>query len=417
MSKTIQVFEHDSLHVGKEYNGVLFQQEHLDALALFSERNQQKYYRLMHRAVKFLHYVGALQVGALTIEILPKADNTKNPDTRVWQKVLLDMLQACSLIKIESLSSANLRLKPNAILELYFLLFIEEVERLLEKGLVRTYFSQDGQLKHVKGRILFEEQIKRNLIHQERIYAAYAKYDYNHKLNLILWQALSTLKQLAIPLHLESRIRTIQDRFPPLKFQQVLLSEFDRISYDRKTIRYKTAIEIAQLIIGNFSPDIRTGQYHLMAILFDMNLLFEEYVYRLLLKECGESRQIWRQARKPFWARRKIQPDIVLRQANKNYVMDTKWKVLTEAQPAINDLKQMFVYSQYFDAEQSVLLYPAVHEIEEVPSIPYAPNASGRVAYCRTLFLQIIKVGRLNKQLGKEILESITAVPSSEDYS
>jgi 5-methylcytosine-specific restriction enzyme subunit McrC len=41
-------------------------------------------------------------------------------------------------------------------------------------------------------------------------------------------------------------------------------------------------------------------------------------------------------------------------------VADTKWKVLRDAAPADDDLKQMFVYSELFGAARSVLVYPAV---------------------------------------------------------
>jgi 5-methylcytosine-specific restriction enzyme subunit McrC len=77
----------------------------------------------MHNGIKLSHYVGALQTGDLTIEILPKADAQKSPDSTLWQSVLLDLLRECKLIKMESLTHAGLRLRPNAILDLYVEIF------------------------------------------------------------------------------------------------------------------------------------------------------------------------------------------------------------------------------------------------------------------------------------------------------
>ena len=39
------------------------------------------------------------------------------------------------------------------------------------------------------------------------------------------------------------------------------------------------------MIILNYSPDIRTGQENMLTLYcFDMNKLWEEYIYRMLLK-------------------------------------------------------------------------------------------------------------------------------------
>ena len=404
MSQIIQVFEHDTLQIGHTYNGVRFQEEHLNAMLHFSKRNGSKYYTVLHKSVKFANYVGIIQVGQLRIEILPKADKNPGSDTKLWQGILLDMLASCKLIKIETLEHAGLRLKPHAILDLYFEQFLLAVEQLLAEGLIRQYYRYRGQSRSLKGQILFKEQLKHNLIHQERVYTAYNTYNYSHDLNQILWTALAILKRMPLSIPIETKLNRLLRQFPSLKILKAEQINFGSIKYNLKTYRYKPAIEIAQLIIGNFSPDIRSGQHHLLALLFDMNQLFEEYVYRQLLKHRTEGLQIRRQVQQAFWQKRKIQPDLVIRSAGQQFVLDTKWKVLEKAQPSIGDLKQMYVYGQFFNAQRSFLLYPAVHPTEAIPEIPYAPDASGRLSYCSTVFLPILKDGKLNKELGQYIL-------------
>ena len=71
----IQVFEHQTLRVGDLINGVCFDEAAFKAMALYQEKQKVKYFNLVYNGVKFSHYVGIIQIGKLTLEILPKADN------------------------------------------------------------------------------------------------------------------------------------------------------------------------------------------------------------------------------------------------------------------------------------------------------------------------------------------------------
>lgn len=59
---------------------------------------------------------------------------------------------------------------------------------------------------------------------------------------------------------------------------------FTKISKSRKTAPYKTALEIARLIILNFAPNVSSGKENMLALLFDMNSFWEEYVLVCLKK-------------------------------------------------------------------------------------------------------------------------------------
>ena len=71
-SRVIKVFEYDSLKIDTED----FQKTHWEALGWYNEDNGDKFFSLTPNAVKFSHYVGVIQVGNLTIEILPKIGKT-----------------------------------------------------------------------------------------------------------------------------------------------------------------------------------------------------------------------------------------------------------------------------------------------------------------------------------------------------
>ena len=55
----------------------------------------------------------------------------------------------------------------------------------------------------------------------------------------------------------------------------ITLDTFTRLRYDRSTERYRYAVALARLIILNYQPDVRAGREDVLAILFNMNELFE----------------------------------------------------------------------------------------------------------------------------------------------
>jgi len=413
--RSIRVFEYQVVKVGSTIDGLCFTQNHFQILSENRERLGHKYYTLLHQGVKFSHYVGALQVGQLTIEILPKADKNESSDSTLWHGVLLDMLRECRLLKIDTTSEARLRLRSNSVLDLYFEMFLNEVEELLRKGLCKSYRLESGNRNALKGRLLFDRHLRENYIHQQRFYTQHAAYDFDHLANRILYKALLVLQKILIKPSLTIQLHRILDHFPVVQNLSISEKEFRQIHLNRKLQSYKTALEIARLLILNYSPDIQGGPNQVLAILFDMNLLFEEYIYQQLRKWKQEKMEVRRQACRSFWNRRQIRPDIVIEYEGETVVLDTKWKILKKASPSMEDLRQVFIYCQYFDAQRSILLYPKVANIENLPPTPYHPIQNKKAKYfCQIQFLEIIKNGKLNRNIGQDLLESIPKNPTSK---
>ena len=179
MSKSqshITVFEHDRIHIDRGNNRISSSQ--LKALQQFYGESGVPYFDLIHNGIKFKEYVGVLLVGKTTIEILPKAD--KELENKDWRKVLIGMLHAVGLFDIHTPSSTALDLRANSILELYFELFVCELEYLLHGGLIKKYRNTSGNLSSLKGSIHFPKQVSKNLIHRERFYVNYTTYDKEH---------------------------------------------------------------------------------------------------------------------------------------------------------------------------------------------------------------------------------------------
>lgn len=177
----------------------------------------------------------------------------------------------------------------------------------------------------------------------------------------IIYAALVLIHKLNRNAKLTSRIGNLLLNFPEQECIKINRKTFDTITYDRKSQAYKTIIDIAELILLNYHPDISKGRRQILALMFDMNALWEQFVLGLLRKSL-KNYKVSGQITKTFWKgstlSSKIRPDIVLYGENSIVVIDTKWKNLNGKSPSPDDLRQMFVYHEYFETNKVVLLYP-----------------------------------------------------------
>lgn len=323
------------------------------------------YFSLVHNGVKFNEYVGVIQIGNTQIEVLPKADKNRNESQ--WRNVLIGMLRASGLFTINAPTSGDLRVRPNSILDLYFELFIREVEYLIHHGLSKRYRINEGNLSSYKGQVLFSKHISQNLVHQERVYSKHTVFDIHHSLHEIIFKTLKLVSRLNTSPVLQSRIGTLMLNFPEMA--DIIVSEriFERISLNRNTRHYQTALDISRLLLLNYHPDIVRGKNNVLALMFDMNLLWERFVYSSLQKELKQmipSVNISAQVVKYFWKpesgyRTRVIPDIKLTLENgRTYILDTKWKNLSGVKPSTEDLRQLYVYHEYFEASKVAIIFP-----------------------------------------------------------
>jgi 5-methylcytosine-specific restriction enzyme subunit McrC len=186
--------------------------------------------------------------------------------------------------------------------------------------------------------------------------------------------------------------------------------------FDRKTERYKEAILISKLLLLNYRPDITGGRENVIAILFDMNKLWEEFVYRRLKKEeITLDISVKRHQSEDFWNSEKIskpktiRPDIVIKKKSETIVVDTKWKIIENFTPDDEDLRQMFVYNLYWKCNKSILLYPAPSPsscIGKYYNYEVSDNPERQCAV-ETVCVLDDNQNALNKNLGANILKRI----------
>lgn len=402
--RTIRVFEHQVLRVGEQVDQVTFGEADFQAIAKWVEGRECPYLKMEHKAVRFRSYVGVIQCENLCIEILPKLDRWL-PSTDAIQACLIEMLKVSRFLKIDTLKSVSISLSSLPLIDLFWRFYLEEVARLLQEGLIRSYRRDRGWKPHLKGKLELSKQLRHPQAVKE-FYTHSSTYDYNHPINAVLYGALSVLRRLPLSPANQVLLGQVLNRFPKLTYSSAYLRQLDSLHLDWKTRRYQDALFLAKLILKDNSPDIRSGGHNGVALIFDMNALFETYIYQLLVRSKPEQASISYQEQRYFWLRRSIRPDIVCQWGDKRVVMDTKWKLLPKGQPPMEDLRQMYVYNRYFRAAKGILLYPKLGLNESITAPFHGVGASIDHGVCEVRFLNVVEKGQLNIGIGKALWEA-----------
>lgn len=411
--KPVVRYEYGRLKIDEEG----FKRNHWKAFVKLNVLHEGKYFTVLHNGLQFNQYVGVLQVDGFMVEIHPKAD--KDDSDKKWKDVLLPMLKACKRLKAQTAGNALVKKQHLNLLEVYFEYFLREIEILIHAGLVKKYRLQKGNVKALKGKLEFAGHISKNLIHKERFYTKHQVYDTNHKLHQVLNCALEIVGQFSGGTHLNDLYRRVKLNFPAVQKLNVNQQVIDSIQLNRKTAPYGRALELARLIILNYSPDISQGRQKMLALLFDMNQLWEEYVIVMLRKYIYDNNlpyKVHGQSSKSFWGSNSLQPDIeILNTDNKEvFIIDTKWKRPLNKSASVQDLRQIYAYCRFWNASKGVLLYPysgnrSNGNFKEYLTDDYEKNGETPISIthqCKMGFVSVLNSdGKLNEQIGKDILK------------
>jgi 5-methylcytosine-specific restriction enzyme subunit McrC len=406
--RPITRFEHKKLFVGEDD----FTKSHLDTLLRYNEQHGFKYFDPIANGIKFKQFVGVLQVGNLTVEILPKIDEGVSGEAGKWRNVLITMLKECRKIEINTFEEALLKASKHNLIDIYFELYLKELDKLMRQGLIKKYRKEASNVSAFKGKLLFAQHIKANLTHEERFYTEHQVYDRNHKLHQILNKALSVVAKFSEGKNLFSLCKRIQLNFPEvddINPSKQLLDTF--FKPNRKNTSYARAYEIARIILLNYAPDVSAGREKMFSILFDMNKLWEEFVHVRLKKALQNGPyQAVAQQQKSFWENNQLRPDIVVNEISSGKtiaIIDTKWKVPQNKAPSSTDLQQIYAYSKYWQADKVMLLYPSVYDGTSGSFSRFKPIDNTTQAQCKVGFINILMGQKIKEELGAEIVRFI----------
>jgi 5-methylcytosine-specific restriction enzyme subunit McrC len=257
---------------------------------------------------------------------------------------------------------ANLKTDKMPLLEIFIFFFLIELDKLIKKGIKRDYISRRDNQRFLKGKLLINDHLKKNLLHKESFFVEYDEYIEDILENRVIKTTLKKLNKFSKSFENQKRIREFLFVFDGVG-EIKNLSELKKIHIDRNKKYYEDVIEICKIFLDDKSYTPYKGSNISFAILFDMNRLFESFVGRCFKKF---SKNVKLQHKKFYLfdleKRYRLIPDIVF----ENRIFDTKWKIVKSLKNISgSDFYQMYVYAKKYGSEEVTLIYPKIYEIEE----------------------------------------------------
>jgi 5-methylcytosine-specific restriction enzyme subunit McrC len=323
--------------------------------------------------VRFRQFVGLVRVEGRDIEILPKIEAPGNsPGAAGIRKNLLAMLLAAFDTKVHLPGDADSLLAKLSWLDVFIQIFCRQLAQQVRRGLTKLYRLEEDDLHAVRGRIVIDEQIRRNFIHKERVACEFDELDENHALNQLLKLALARMLRVARSGATQRLVRELMVHFDAVEARTVAGTWWRGIKLDRLNARFEPSRRLAQLFFEGLSPDVSKGGKDSFSLLFDMNFLFEEYVGRELRAElAGQGLSVSLQHCQHYLMHTEdgkgnlfqLKPDIVVAAKGvTSCIGDTKWKRLAPEERKLGvsqaDLYQMLGYANRYGCERILMLYP-----------------------------------------------------------
>jgi len=372
MKTHITIVEHDRLFPTddmdlagtKEGKKNYIDEKDFEALKAFvSYEENHKYLDVIQggKALQVKQYVGVIETKLGTvIEVLPKITGNQVESTK---KTFLKMLRRLKHSPFKHLNSAHLQTDKMHLLEIFITMFNEELSVLIKKGIASDYITIEENSNFVKGKLKVKEQLRHNLMHQERFFIAYDSYESNRIENRLIKSTLEFLMKNTQSSKNKRRLREFLFVFEEVKAAKDPKNDFSKVSKGRQLNHYEAILQWCELFLNNKSFVSFKGDDVAFALLFDMNRVFEDYVAYEMKKQyphCSiktqhSSQHLLTLPSKQF----SLRPDLML---NDNAVGDTKWKLIDSNKRnyglSQGDLYQMFAYGKKYTREKLYLIYP-----------------------------------------------------------
>lgn len=318
-------------------------------------------------------YVGTLQLGRLTIEVLPKIEGSaSSPDDSTIRQTLVAMLMAVLDLEISDGEIARLAVQQHGILEVLIRLFCDKLFSQVHLGLVRRYEWQEENRSVLRGRLVVSEQLRLNIANPERLYCRFDEFQEDNPLNQVLKAAVRRLLKVSKELPNQRQLAELMLVFEGISDIPTSSLPWQKVAFDRLNDRYQPSFRLAELFLKNAPPDVTGGAASSFSLFFDMNKLFEEYIGRIAVRVFRpKGLQMRLQGPQRFLAQEELsgsnsfamKPDIVGMKNNEViWIIDTKWKQLSVEElregASQSDLYQMYAYANNYNSPNVVLLYP-----------------------------------------------------------
>ena len=315
------------------------------------------------------NYVGIIQTkSGDSPEILPKIHNNDNGNNKEAvedsKRILLRMLKALKNHPFKNINIANLKSLNLPLLEIFILMFLDEVSELIKIGIKSDYVELEDNLKFLKGKLKISEQIHKNIVHKERFYVCYQEFSIDRAENRLIKSTLEFLYRRSKSSKNQRLIREYLFIFDEISSSSNINADFSRLKLNRQTKHYEQALLWSKIFLQNKSFSPYRGSEIAFALLFDMNVLFESYVGNFVKKKFpGTALQHSEKHLVENPRSFRLRPDIFL---EGKFIADTKWKIVKSRDDISQaDLYQLYAYGKKYECGRLYLVYPRISGVDQ----------------------------------------------------
>jgi len=295
--------------------------------------------------------VGALEVDSVSVLIKPKIEMTQLLSLACYAMSELEVRKELFDFK-----------EDESLPDILAIALSQAARKAFSQGLLRGYLTEEDALNTVRGRIRFDEQIRRRYGIPLPIELRFDEYTEDILANRLVKAAAVRLRRMALQSSRARRglgwLTAILDNVSLLEFRRGRLPD---VRFDRLNEHYRHVVGIARLILRHSEFEAEHGDVRANGFLVDMNYFFQEFVTQALQEQLADS-GITLQAEKYAWfdddKKAWIKPDFSCWDGDTClFVGDAKYKDLTGESAKSADLYQLLAYATALDLPEGLLIY------------------------------------------------------------
>lgn len=204
----------------------------------------------------------AFLVDGTLIEILP---NTESSRANARKELCAEFCKRCGFF----FDPSGLRPDMN-FMEYFISVFAGETMKIIKSGVLSAYTSREENMNNVHGTILFSENIRRNLVHRERVFVRHDVFTPDRAENRIIKAAAARLIKLTSDPHSSHLLKEALSYLDEVCVPYNISAEFSKCVNTRNTKKYSTILSICRLLFDRNAGTAFSGKYVLCAQFFRM---------------------------------------------------------------------------------------------------------------------------------------------------
>lgn len=322
--------------------------------------------------------VGVIATPGCQLEILPKieaSEDAHSADTATLRHRLVHMLAVARDIRIDAGTISRMDWQRDTLLEILIRLFCAKLMDAVRQGMPRRYVEIEDDLAALRGRLNVTRQFTTLAAQPQKLACQFDDFSIDTLLNQVMKAAVSKLSRVAQASDNQRALRELTFTYADINDIRPAAVSWDAIVLDRTNERWRELLSLARLLLGDQHQNTSAGGVEGHTLLFEMNVLFEEYVARLL-KQALAGTGLWVSSQGGHRSclfdgdvgRFRTRPDLIVRSGEDVVlIIDTKWKRIAariddpKQGVSQSDVYQMMAYGQLYDCAHTILLYPYHH--------------------------------------------------------